>query len=74
MKWVVAIFFVAILVSLAGALFFMMKGPSEEGQSKPNRMATALALRIGLSVGLFMVLLFAYFMGWIEPTGIRPGQ
>ncbi len=74
MKWVVTIFFIAIVASLAGALFFMMRRSPEDGEAKGNRMATALALRIGLSVGLFLILLLAYFLGWIEPTGIRAGQ
>jgi hypothetical protein len=33
-------------------------------------MAKALAFRVGFSVLLFLVVLFAYFMGWIQPTGV----
>lgn len=73
MKWLVSIFFLAIVGSLAGALFFMMRRTDSDG-AKGSRMAKALALRIGLSVGLFLFMLFAYLMGWIEPTGIRSGQ
>jgi hypothetical protein len=42
--------------------------PQEVSRSKP--MAKALAFRVGFSVLLFLVVLFAYFMGWIQPTGI----
>lgn len=74
MKWVVTFFLIAIVASLAAALFFMMKRTPHEGEPKRNRMVTALALRIGLSVSLFLFLLLAYALGWIEPTGIRQGQ
>jgi hypothetical protein len=33
-------------------------------------MAKALAFRVGFSVLLFLVVLLAYFMGWIQPTGM----
>ena len=31
----------------------------------------ALAMRVGLSITLFLILLGSYKMGWIAPTGIR---
>jgi hypothetical protein len=76
MIYLAIVAFVAILGSLAAALFFMMRGsgpldpdnPQEVSRSKP--MAKALAFRVGFSVLLFLVVLFAYFMGWIQPTGI----
>ncbi|MEJ7807906.1 MAG: DUF2909 domain-containing protein, partial [Telluria sp.] len=40
-------------------------------KGKSNRTVHALALRVGLSVTLFLLLLAAHYMGWIEPTGIR---
>jgi hypothetical protein len=33
-------------------------------------MLHALALRIGLSVALFIFILIAYRLGWIQPTGL----
>ena len=76
MTYLAIVAFVAILGSLAAALFFMMRGsgpldpdnPQEVSRSKP--MAKALAFRVGFSVLLFVVVLFAYFMGWIQPTGV----
>ena len=76
MTYLVIVAFVAILCSLAAALFFMMRGsgpldpnnPQEVSRSKP--MAKALAFRVGFSVLLFLVVLLAYFMGWIQPTGM----
>jgi hypothetical protein len=37
-------------------------------------MARALALRVALSVALFVFILFSYWMGWIQPTGIPAGR
>ncbi len=36
-------------------------------------MARALAVRVGLSVTIFLLVLFSYWMGWIKPTGIPIG-
>jgi hypothetical protein len=33
-------------------------------------MARALALRVGFSVLLFLIVLFSHQMGWIQPTGL----
>lgn len=66
MKIVVAIAFVLILCSLASALFFLMR---DKGRS--NRTVQALAMRVGLSITLFLLVLFSYKMGWIQPTGLH---
>jgi hypothetical protein len=66
MKIVVAVAFVLILGSLASALFFLMR---DKGRS--NRTMQALAMRVGLSITLFLLVLFSYKMGWIRPTGLH---
>lgn len=66
MKIVVAIAFILILASLGSALVFMMKD-----KGKSNRTVKALAFRVGFSIALFVLILVAYSLGWIEPTGIR---
>jgi hypothetical protein len=35
-----------------------------------NRTVNALTVRIGLSIVLFLFVLFAHYMGWIQSTGI----
>ena len=65
MKIFVAVAFVLILGSLGSALFFMMRD-----KGKTNNMVTALAFRVGFSIALFLLLLLAYKLGWIHPTGI----
>ncbi|MES2017769.1 MAG: twin transmembrane helix small protein [Pseudomonadota bacterium] len=66
MKILVAVAFLLILGSLGSALFFLMRD-----KGKSNRTVHALAMRVGLSITLFLLLLAAYKMGWIAPTGIR---
>ncbi len=73
MKYIVIVAFIGILASLGTALFFMMRGGRDEA-SKSRNMARALALRVGFSVLLFVCILVAWKMGWVNPTGIPPGQ
>jgi hypothetical protein len=61
-----------ILATLVGAGVFMLKRPAA-GEGKSGRMAKALALRVALSVSLFLFVLLAYLMGWIEPRGVPLG-
>lgn len=65
MKIFVAIAFILILGSLGSALVFLMKD-----KGKSNRTVKALALRVGFSITLFILILVAYSQGWIQPTGI----
>ena len=69
MKYLVALAFVAILGSLGSALYFMMKG-GQEGKAKSSNMARALAFRVGFSIVLFLCILVAWKLGYIQPTGI----
>jgi hypothetical protein len=65
MKIVVAIAFLLIIGSLAGALFYLMRD-----QGRSNRTVHALALRVGFSIALFALILAGYKLGWITPTGL----
>ncbi len=65
MKILVGIAFILIIGSLASALVFLMR---DKGRS--NRTVHALALRVGLSILLFVLILVAHRLGWIQPTGI----
>ena len=69
MKTLFALGFLAILASLGSALFFMMR-TGKDDQQRGQRMAWALALRVGLSILLFVCLLVAWKMGYIRPTGV----
>jgi hypothetical protein len=54
----------AIVLSLGSALLHLVRG---KGDSK--KMARALTIRVGLSILLFVVLLLAWWLGWIQPHG-----
>ena len=73
MKYLVALAFLAILASLGSALFFMMRD-GRDGRPKSSKMARALALRVGLSIVLFISVLVAWKLGFIQPTGIPAGK
>jgi hypothetical protein len=62
----VALIFIGIFGSLGSALFFLMRD-----KGKSNRTVHALAVRVGLSIALFLLLLAGHYLGWIHPTGIR---
>jgi hypothetical protein len=65
LKWVLVIVFLLIIGSLASAMVFLIR---DRGQTR--NVVRALALRIGLSVALFLTLLFSHWMGWIQSTGV----
>ena len=73
MTFLVVLAFLAILASLGSALFFMMKDGTE-GKQKTSNMARALAFRVGLSIVLFICILIAWKLGYIQPTGIPAGK
>jgi len=66
MKILVAIAFFLIIASMGSALVFLMKD-----KGKSNRTVMALALRVGFSILLFILILLANRYGLIQPTGIR---
>lgn len=65
MKIIIILLFLAALGSLASAMVFLVKDKGET-----NRTAKALTYRIGISVFIFVLLIMAYFAGYIEPHGI----
>jgi len=64
-KIIIILLFLAALGSLASAMVFLVKDKGET-----NRTAKALTYRIGTSVFIFVLLMLAYFAGYIEPHGI----
>ncbi len=68
-KYVVIVMLALILISLGKALFHLTSSKQEDG----IKMVKALAWRIGLSVALFVLLIVAYYVGWIDPQHVVPG-
>ena len=62
MKLLIIATLLAIVVSLGHALFSMASGPTDD-----KRMVQALTVRVGLSVGLFVLLMVSWRFGLINP-------
>ena len=43
---------------------------SDDPAARDRRMARALAVRVGLCVALFIVILIGWAMGWVRPGGL----
>lgn len=63
MKIIIILLLGTIIYCLGSAIFFMLKG--KQGSTS---MAKALTWRISLSLLLFILLIVAYFLGWISPN------
>jgi len=61
MRIVVILFLVAIIASLASALVFLFRDQDRDSR----RMVKALAVRVGLSIMLFVFLAIGYYPGLI---------
>ena len=64
-RLVVIVVLVAIVASLGTALYHLATGHGDSG-----KMLRSLTLRVALSVALFLLLMFAWRMGWIHPHGL----
>jgi hypothetical protein len=61
---VIVIIIIAILVALGFGLIGMIKG----GKQGSDKMFKSLVTRVTLSVFLFLLVMFAGYMGWIKPN------
>ena len=61
---VIVIIIIAILVALGFGLIGMVKG----GKQGSDKMFKSLVTRVSLSVFLFLLVMFAGYMGWIKPN------
>jgi hypothetical protein len=62
-KYLVIAILLLIVASLGKALYHLASNKPDDS----GKMVKALAVRIGLSVGLFVLLIVAYYLGWIDP-------
>ncbi|HMD29696.1 MAG TPA: twin transmembrane helix small protein [Steroidobacteraceae bacterium] len=67
-KYLIVAMLALILISLGKALFHLSRSSQQDGK----KMVSSLAWRIGLSVALFVLLLVAYYNGWIHPAQDAP--
>ncbi|MGJ8664284.1 MAG: twin transmembrane helix small protein [Marinicella sp.] len=66
MKYVIIVMLLFIVFSLGSAMFYLVKG---KGQSKNT--VRFLTVRVVLSVLLFLFIILAAKMGWVEPNQPR---
>jgi putative copper export protein len=72
MNLILALFLLAIVACLAAAVCFVLRKPDAEGDARSRqRLAWTLTLRVALSVTLFVCLLLAWKLGYIQPNGWR---
>lgn len=67
MQTLIVLILLVIVASLGSALVYLLKD-----RSRSSRTAKALTFRIGLSIGLFVLLLLGYGLGILRPHGLRP--
>ena len=65
MKWIVVIAFVLIIGSMVSAMVFLIRD-----RGRTRNVVRALGFRVGFSIALFLLILFANQMGWIQSTGV----
>ena len=64
-KSIIIILLLMILASLGKALYHMVRK-----ERNPDGVVNSLTYRIGLSVLLFVLIVFGSFMGWITPHAL----
>ena len=69
MKVLIVLVLLAIVVALGSAGVAMLRRRPDDNSRDP-RMARALALRVALSIALFLFILLAWRLGWIQPGGL----
>lgn len=62
MRIIIVFALAGIVLSLGSALVYLIR---DKGGT--NRTVNALTVRVGISVALFLFILFSYWMGWITP-------
>ncbi len=63
---VAVIIIIAILIALGVGLIGMVRG----GKAGSDKMFKSLVVRVSLSVLLFVLVMFAGYMGWITPNAV----
>lgn len=64
-KLLIILLLIAIIVALVSGGVFLIKDPSTS-----KRTVKALSWRVGLQVALILLLVLAFFMGWLRPHGV----
>ncbi len=65
-KLLIIVNILLILASLAFSAFFLTKDDGDK-----NRVATALTVRISLSISLLVLIIIGYYLGYITPNALQ---
>lgn len=65
MRIIVIVALIAVVAALFTALVFLYRD-----RGRGNRVVTALAIRVLLSMALIAFLVVSWWMGWIAPGGL----
>ncbi len=65
-KAVIVLALLVILYSLGSGLFYLVRGRNQDA----SHMLKALGWRVGLSLGVFVLLGAGYLLGWITPHAV----
>ena len=65
MKWIVIVAFLLIIGSMVSAMVFLVRD-----RGRTRNVVRSLALRVGFSIALFLMILLGNHLGWIQSTGI----
>lgn len=68
MKIVIIVFLIAIIVSLASGLRFLIQDTTADDK----RTVRALTWRVVLSIAFIAFLAISFYAGWIHPHGLQP--
>ena len=68
-KYLVVFVLLMIIYNLFKAFYHL-----SQYKSNPRQVVKSLAIRVGLSIALFVSLLFASYLGFIKPHGAMPAQ
>lgn len=64
-KLLIVLLLIGIVVALVFGGVFLVKDPSAS-----KRTVKALSWRVGLQIALILILIVAFFMGWLQPHGV----
>lgn len=70
LHYVIVLMLLAVVASLGTALYQLARTPHDAERSR--KMFIALTIRVGLSLGLFGLLMVAWYFGLIAPHGLQP--
>ena len=65
MRILIVVLLLAVIASLFSGLYFVYK---DKGTT--NRAVISLTIRIALSITVFLILMGAYYFGWIGERGL----